>query len=44
MKIDNLIEDKGALWEICVDFTKIKKGGVDISDILKVLCSRCGMS
>ncbi len=28
------IEDKEEEWEEVIDFTKIKKGGVDIKDIL----------
>ncbi len=28
------VEDKEEEWEEVVDFTKIKKGGVDINDIL----------
>jgi prevent-host-death family protein len=30
-------DDDGSLWETVVDFTKIKKGGVPIADILAQL-------
>ena len=31
------IDEKNNLWEEVVDFTKIKKGGVDINDVLSRL-------
>ncbi len=31
------VENDDSLWETVIDFTKIKKGGVDIKDILSRL-------
>jgi prevent-host-death family protein len=31
------LEDDASLWESVIDFTKIKKGGVSISDLLSRL-------